>query len=123
MSLSSRPPSPAYIRSLRIPLFLALLLPVLPGCMTTRITTEPDCDTPTGVTYTETTRTAYFWGLKQPADFKPPCDPRFNHLNGVTVRSSFGHYLLTTITLGMVHQQKVTWCCAPFVPATPRDSL
>ncbi|GAB3955405.1 hypothetical protein GCM10028805_42980 [Spirosoma harenae] len=89
--------------------------------MTTRVTTEPDCDTPTGVTYTQKTITGYFWGIKQPTDLKPPCDPRFNHLNSVTVKSTFGHYLLTTFTLGIVNKQQVRWCCAPYVP--PRDSL
>lgn len=112
---------PSRAGSLRMGLFLSLLVPALPGCMTTRVATEPDCDTPTGVTYTDTTVTAYFWGLKQPADLKPPCDPRFNHLNGVTVRTNFGQYLLTTVTLGIVHKQRVRWCCAPFVPR--RDSL
>ncbi len=89
--------------------------------MTTRVVTEPDADTPEGVPYTQKTVTAYFWGLKQPIDLKPPCDPRFNHLNGVMVRSNFGHYLLTTVTLGMVHKQNVRWYCAPFVPR--RDSI
>ena len=96
---------------------LFLLMPTLPGCMTTRVVTETDCDTPDNVTYTDTVVTAYFWGLKQPADIHPPCDKRFNHLNGVTVKSSFGHYVLTTVTLGIVTKRRIRWCCAPYVPA------
>lgn len=93
------------------------------GCMTTRVVTEPDCDSPANVSYTQTTTTAYFWGLKQPTDLKPPCDPRANHLNGVTVRSTFGHYLLTTLTLGIVNKRRVEWCCMPYVPTpTPIGS-
>ncbi|GAB2591552.1 hypothetical protein GCM10027190_45050 [Spirosoma areae] len=108
-------------RYLCLRLCLLLGLSVVSGCMTTRVFTEPDCNTPANVTYTQETTTAYFWGLKQPADTKPPCDPRFNHLNGVTVKSTFGHYLLATVTLGIVNKRRVQWCCAPFVP--PTDSL
>ncbi|QJW89171.1 hypothetical protein HNV11_07075 [Spirosoma taeanense] len=89
--------------------------------------TEPDCCTPANVSYSQTTVTAYFWGLKQPTDIQPHCDSlcnpgrRFNHLNGVTVKSTFGHYLLATVTLGMVNRRHVRWCCAPYVP--PTDSI
>ncbi|GAB3701825.1 hypothetical protein GCM10027592_30500 [Spirosoma flavus] len=89
--------------------------------MTTRVFTEPNCNTPANVTYTSQVTTAYFWGLKQPLDIKPPCDPRFNHLNGVMVKSTIGHYVLTTITLGIVNKRRVQWCCAPYVP--PTDSI
>lgn len=91
--------------------------------MTTRITTEPDCNTPANVSYTQKTVTAYFWGLKQPDDIRPDCNPgqRFNHLNGVTVKSTFGHYLLSTVTLGIVNKRRVQWCCAPYV--APTDSI
>ncbi|QDK80669.1 hypothetical protein EXU85_19475 [Spirosoma sp. KCTC 42546] len=102
-------------------LFLVVITYALAGCITTRVATEPDCDTPEGVTYSQKTVTAYFWGFKQPTDLKPPCDPRFNHLNGVTVKSTFAHYLLSTVTLGIVNKQQVRWCCAPYVPR--RDSL
>lgn len=93
-----------------------LLSLLLTGCMTTHVMTEPDSDSPANVSYTDTTLTAYFWGLKQPVPLTPPCDKRFNHLNGVTVRSTFGHYLLLTLTLGLVHKQRVQWACAPYVP-------
>jgi len=102
-----------FLRSCRSCWLLPLLLT---SCMTTHVMTEPDSDTPANVSYTDTTLTAYFWGLKQPVDLIPPCDPRFNHLNGVTVRSTFGHYLLLTLTLGIVHKQRVAWACAPYVP-------
>lgn len=96
---------------------LGLWLATLPGCMTTRVVTKNDCDTPANVTYTDSVVTAYWWGLKQPADLRPPCDSRFNHLNGVTVRTKFSYFLLTAVTLGIVHKQRVTWCCAPYRPA------
>jgi|GEM_PF-695732 len=104
-----------FLRSCRNCWLLPLLLT---SCMTTHVMTEPDSDTPDNVSYADTTLTAYFWGLKQPVDLVPPCDPRFNHLNGVTVRSTFGHYLLLTLTLGIVHKQRVAWACAPYVPPT-----
>jgi len=100
---------------IRTLLLLAFLL-TLPGCMTSHIMTEPDCINPASVSYSRTTQTAYFWGLMQPVDFSPPCDPRANHLNGVTVKSTFGHYLLTTLTLGIVTKRRIEWCCMPYVP-------
>ncbi|QHV99614.1 hypothetical protein [Spirosoma endbachense] len=109
------------IRGLLLGLGLLFVSPLLPGCITTRVTTEPDCNTPANVTYTQQTTTAYFWGLKQPTDITPPCDRRFNHLNGVTVKSTFAHYLLSTVTLGVVNKRHVRWCCAPYVP--PTDSI
>ncbi len=83
--------------------------------------TEPDGDTPANVSYASTISTAYFWGLVQPTDIKPPCDPRANHLNMVTVKSTFGHYLLSTVTLGIVTKRRVQWHCTPYVP--PSDSI
>ncbi|MVM30380.1 hypothetical protein GO755_10075 [Spirosoma sp. HMF4905] len=110
-----------FTRSIGRWMSLILLMTMLPGCITTRVMTEPDCDTPEGVSYSQKTVTAYFWGFKQPVDLKPPCDPRFNHLNGITVKSTFAHYMLSTITLGIVNKRQVRWCCAPYVPQ--RDSL
>ena len=104
-----------FLRSCRNCWLLPLLLT---SCMTTHVMTQPDSDRPDNVSYADTTLTAYFWGLKQPADLVPPCDPRFNHLNGVTVKSTFGHYLLLTLTLGIVHKQHIEWACAPYVPPT-----
>ncbi|QHW01437.1 alpha/beta hydrolase [Spirosoma endbachense] len=87
------------------------------GCVTTRVVTDPDCGTPNNVSYTHQTATSYFWGLKQSTDITPPCDPRFNHLNGVTVYSTFGQFLLSTVTLGIVNKRRVEWCCSPYTPA------
>lgn len=58
--------------------------------------------------------TAYWWGFKQPADLKPPCDPRFNHLNGVTIETKFSYFFLSVVTLGIISKRHVTWCCAPY---------
>jgi hypothetical protein len=99
-------------------LFLCVLVLTLSSCVTTRIITEPDGNNPDNVAYADTTVTAYFWGLLQPDDIKPPCDPRANHLNGVTVKTTFGHYLLMTVTLGIVNKRRVQWRCMPYVPPT-----
>jgi hypothetical protein len=102
----------------RGPALAALLLAqAATGCITNRIVTiQDDCDTPANVSQTTAVRTAYLWGFVQPKDLHPPCDPRSNHLNGVTVQTTFGHYLLSTVTLGIVIKQRVTWCCAPYRP-------
>ncbi|MBD2716607.1 hypothetical protein KBK19_16305 [Microvirga sp. STR05] len=89
----------------------------LSGCMTTRIATVYDCDGVVNDPNSTRLVTAYFWGLKQPTDIKPPCDPRSNHLNSVTVTNTFGHFLLSLVTVGIVTKQRVSWCCAPYMPA------
>ena len=93
----------------------------LSGCMTTRIATSHDCDSVVNDPNNTQLVTAYFWGLKQPTDVRPACDPRFNHLNGVTVKTSFGNYMLALATVGIVTKQRVSWCCAPYTP--PVDTL
>ncbi|QKZ11155.1 hypothetical protein [Spirosoma sp. KUDC1026] len=112
---------PARIRKGYAGLFLYVLVLTLPGCVTTRIITEPDANNPDNVPYDKRTSTAYFWGLLQPKDFEPPCDPRANHLNGVMVETTFGQYLLSAVTLGIVSKRRVQWRCMPYVP--PTDSI
>lgn len=107
------------------PRCITRLLPVaaalLSGCMTARIATSHDCDTVVNDPNSTQVVTAYFWGLKQPTDVRPPCDPRSNHLNGVSVQTSFGNFLLALVTAGVVTKQRVSWCCAPYMP--PVDTL
>ncbi|WP_345243315.1 hypothetical protein [Nibrella saemangeumensis] len=95
---------------------LSLTVWLLSGCMTTRIVSTADCDTPVNDPTTQRVVTSYFWGLKQPVNLTPGCDPRSNHLNSVTVKSNLGYFLLSAVTLGMVNKQRVEWCCTPFTP-------
>jgi hypothetical protein len=88
---------------------------LLQSCSTTKIVTEYDCANAHGIDR-DTTVWTYFWGLKQVADIHPDCDPRYNHLNKVVVKTRPGHVLLSIITLGIVVPQKLSWCCAPFNP-------
>lgn len=94
---------------------------LLSGCMTSRIITVADCATPANDPTTRKVVTAYFWGFMQPVPLTPDCDPRSNHLNNVTVKSTFGHFLLSAVTLGIVTKQRIEWCCTPFTPQP--DSL
>jgi len=92
--------------------------------VTTRVITSTQSADATNIVR-DTTVVHYFWGLKQAADIKPGCDPRFNHLNKVEVRSKFGQSLVSVITLGIVVPQTVSWACAPYNPSpgtlgTPR---
>ena len=101
-----------------IRLLALLFLPAISftSCkVTTRVITSTECADATNIVR-DTTVVHYFWGLKQAADIKPPCDPRFNHLNKVEVRTKFGQSLISVFTLGIVVPQTVTWCCAPFNP-------
>src|SRR4028119_408341 len=86
------------------------------GCSTTKVITLNDCADAVNIRK-DTTVYHYFWGLKQVADIKPGCDERFNHLNGVSVKTTPGNILLSFITLGIVVPQKFSWCCAPYNPS------
>ena len=97
-----------------------LLLTALPACMTTRVMTQEDCQTFANDPTTDTVVTGYWWGIGKQPVIRPACDPGYNHLNGVTVRTRFGHYLLATVTLGIVQKKQVRWCCARCVPNPPR---
>ena len=98
--------------------FFLLLLSLcwLSGCMTSRLVTVADCATPANDPTSRKVVTAYFWGFMQPLPITPDCDPRSNHLNKVTVKSTFGHFLLSAVTLGIVNKQRIEWCCTPYVP-------
>jgi len=104
-----------------------LLLPAISfsSCkVTTRIITSTQSADAVNV-IRDTTVVHYFWGLRQAADINPGCDPRFNHLNKVEVKTKFGQSLISVFTLGIIVPQTVTWTCAPFNPTpgtlgTPR---
>jgi hypothetical protein len=82
----------------------------LGSCANTKIVTAYDC---ADAINKDTTVWHFLWGLKQAKDIRPNCDPRYNHLNSVTVKTRAVHVLVTVITLGIAIPQKVTWCCAP----------
>jgi hypothetical protein len=113
-------PSVHLIARTRVGLVLILLSVVsstLPGCVTTRIATIPNsCTTPDNDPTTHRVVTSYAWGFVQSQDLTPPCDSTFNHLNGVTVKTSAGQAFLAIITLGIVIKRHVWWCCAPYIP-------
>ena len=91
------------------------------GCSTTKVISQYDCDTFANNTVYKRTTWSYAWGLVQSKDINPGCDPRFNHLNKVVVKTNLGFAILSTVTLGIVIPQHVEWCCAPYSP--PTDSL
>ena len=98
---------------------MALLLAssLLTSCMSTRIVTSPnDCAAMAKDPNNTVVRKSYWWGLQKQEDFNPKCDPRSNHLNAVEVRTSFGQYLLASVTLGIVLRQHLWWCCTPYRP-------
>lgn len=82
------------------------------SCSQTKIITEYDCADAVNVNK-DTTVWHYFWGLQQSKDIRPQCDPRYNHLNKVVVKTTPGNLLLAVITLGIVVPQKLSWCCSP----------
>ena len=91
------------------------------SCSTTKVISQYDCDTFSNNTVYKRTTWSYAWGLVQPKDINPGCDPRFNHLNKVVVKTNLGFAIISTLTLGIVIPQQVEWCCAPYSP--PTDSL
>jgi hypothetical protein len=84
-------------------------------CATTKVITEYDCADAFPLNK-DTTVWHYFWGLKQARDIRPTCDPSFNYLNRVEVKTTVGQVLLSFLTLGIVLPQKISWCCAPYNP-------
>ncbi len=97
------------------------IVPIAPGCTTTKVISKYDCDTFSNNSVYKRTTWSYAWGLVQPKDINPGCDPRFSHLNKVVVKTNLGFTIISTATLGIVIPQRVEWCCAPYSP--PTDSL
>jgi hypothetical protein len=69
----------------------------------------------------------YFWGLKQAAPLRPDCDPSFNYLSMVRVRTTPLQVILSFVTLGIVLPQRISWSCGvynpePGHPGTPGPS-
>ena len=100
---------------------LFVIIATIHGCASTKVISKYDCDTFSNNPVYQKTTWSYAWGLVQPKDINPGCDPRFNHLNKVVVKTNIGFILLSTVTLGIVIPQHVEWCCAPYTP--PTDSL
>lgn len=103
------------------PVFLAISFFVLASCTTTRVVSKYDCNTIANNPVNKKTTWSFFWGLMQPSDINPDCEPAFNHLNKVEVRTNLGYALITAGTLGIVMPQQVSWCCAP--QNIPTDTL
>ena len=100
--------------------WLLVVASLATSCMTTRIVTVPnDCAAMANDPHNQAIYKSYWWGLQTMPPINPACDPRSNHLNAVEVRTSFGQYLLTGITLGIVQRRTVRWCCTPYRPDIP----
>jgi hypothetical protein len=91
----------------------AICLIMLASCSTTRIVTKYDCNTVANNPVNRKTTWTFAWGLVQPKDIDPKCEPAFNHLNKVEVKNNLGFILISAVTLGAVIPQRVQWCCAP----------
>jgi hypothetical protein len=110
-----------YIKKIVSSLVLVSFLTVMDSCSTTRIVTKYDCNTIANNPVNKRTTWAFAWGLVQPKDIDPKCEPSFNHLNKVEVKTNIGFILISAVTLGIVIPQQVTWCCAP--QNIPTDTL
>ena len=101
-------------------LFCLVILSVA-ACSTTKVITKYDCNTIANNPVNRRTTWTFAWGLVQPKDIDPRCEPSFNHLNKVVVKTNLGFILLSAVTLGAVIPQRVEWCCAP--QNIPTDTL
>ena len=72
---------------------LPIYLSVQSCTISSKVITSTDCADATNIVH-DTTVWNYFWGIKQAADINPQCDPNFNYLNRVTVKTNFGHILI-----------------------------
>ena len=100
-------------------LLVAVMVPA--GCSTTKVITKYDCNTIANNPVNHRTTWTFAWGLVQPRYINPNCEPAFNHLNKVVVKTNLGFILLSAVTLGAVIPQRVEWCCAP--QNIPTDTL
>ena len=102
-------------------LLLSIVLLSTAACSTTKVITRYDCNTIANNPVNRRTTWTFAWGLVQPKDINPGCEPSYNHLNKVVVKTNLGFILLSAVTLGAVIPQRIEWCCAP--PNIPTDSL
>ncbi|HSC54619.1 MAG TPA: hypothetical protein VLC98_13400 [Phnomibacter sp.] len=91
---------------------ICLLVASTESCTATKIVSKYDCADAAGIKH-DTTVWHFFWGLVQKSDINPGCDPRFNHLNQVAAKTTFGTVAVSFLSLGMAIPQKMSWCCAP----------
>ena len=101
--------------------FLSITFFICSSCSTTKIVTKYDCNTPVNNSVNKKTTWTFAWGLVQPKDINPKCEPAFNHMNKVVVKTNLAFILLSAVTLGAVIPQRVEWCCAP--QNIPTDTL
>ncbi|WP_152538310.1 hypothetical protein [Aquimarina megaterium] len=86
------------------------------SCMSTRVVSLHDSD---AVVKNTKTTWSFAWGLVSPKDIDARCESK--HLSSATNTTNFGYILLSTITLGIVVPQTITWECAP--PDPPIEEL
>ncbi len=96
-------------------------LTAIQACSTTKIITKYDCNTVVNNPVNKKTIWTFAWGLVQAKDIDPKCEPSFNHLNKVVVKTNLGFILISAVTLGGVIPQRIEWCCAP--QNIPTDTL
>ena len=92
---------------------LLILFTITESCSTVRIVSKYDCNTVVNNPVNRKTTWTFAWGLIQPKDINPQCEPAFNHMNRVTVKTNIGFILISAATLGGVIPQTIEWCCAP----------
>lgn len=102
-------------------LLLPVVLCISQSCSTTNIVSKYDCNTVAHNNVNSKTTWTFAWGLVQPKDIDPHCEPSFNHLNKVTVKTNLGFILISAVTVGIVIPQRLEWCCAP--QEIPTDTL
>lgn len=97
------------------------LLVLFQACSTTKIITKYDCNTVDNNPVNKKTAWTFAWGLVQPKDIDPGCEPSYNHLNKVEVKTNLGFILISALTLGAAIPLRLEWCCAP--QNLPTDTL
>lgn len=91
------------------------------ACSTTRITSRTDSNTIANNPLNRRTTWTFAWGLVQPKDINPHCEPSANYMTKVTVKTNLAFILLSAVTLGGVIPQRVEWTCSP--PIIKVDTL
>jgi hypothetical protein len=85
------------------------------SCASTKLVTEYDAADAFPLAK-DTTVWHFFWGLKQATPIRPDCDPSFNYLSMVRVRTTPLQVILSFVTLGIVLPQRLSWSCGVYNP-------
>ncbi len=99
-------------------IFIIGILTTASSCVSTRVEASPYQNSAVNIECQKQHSWSYFWGLKQKRVNANPevegavCPCREQAMTWVVTKSSFGDFLLSLVTLGIVNHRTVSYGCA-----------